>query len=139
MQQEMFNYYTEHILLNLLPHQKVKHKEFAFRYQNNWGMGGEYLFIIFDEKWMWGLVVRRYAKSCAKLGLHKNIHKAYHRKHINKVMMTAFTTFAFDDSIENGSEAVMLGMFQAQSFKVAKREVREGVRQEDGSIIVKSD
>ena len=59
---------------------------------------------------------------------------AYHRNHINKVMMTTFTAFAFNDSIENGGEAVKLGMFRAQSFKVADKEVREGVRQEDGSL-----
>jgi hypothetical protein len=40
----------------------------------NWGLdGGKYLFVMFDKKWMWGLVVRRYAKSCEKLGLQKNI------------------------------------------------------------------
>ena len=89
---------------------------------------------MFDEKWMWGLVVRRFAKSCEALGLKKKFYKAYHRNHINKVMMTTFTAFAFNDSIENGGEAVKLGMFRAQSFKVADKEVREGVRQEDGSL-----
>ena len=49
----------------------------------NWGLGGgKYLFVMFDEKWMWGLVVRRYAKSCEKLGLKKKYYKAYHRNHI---------------------------------------------------------
>ena len=49
-------------------------------------------------------------------------------------MMTAFTAFAFDDSIENGGEAIRLGMFREQTFKVADKEVREGVRQEDDTI-----
>ena len=48
--------------------------------------------------------------------------------------MTAFTAFAFEDCIENGGEAIKLGMFRAQSFKVAEKEVREGVRQEDGTM-----
>ena len=70
--------------------------------------GGKYLLIEFDEKWMWGLVVRRYAKSCSKLGLNKEYFKAYHRNHINKVMMIAFTAFAFEDNIENGGEVIKL-------------------------------
>ena len=65
---------------------------------------------------------------------YKKYYKAYRRNHINKVMMTAFTAFAFDDSIENGGEAIRLGMFREQTFKVADKEVREGVRQEDGTI-----
>ena len=95
---------------------------------------GDYLLIEFDEKWIRRLVVRRYAKSCSKLGLNKEYFKAYHRNHINKVMMIAFTAFAFEDNIENGGEVVKLGLFRAQSFKVAEKTVREGVRQEDGSM-----
>ena len=49
-------------------------------------------------------------------------------------MMTAFVFFAFEDSIENGGEVVKIGMFRAQSFKVVEKTVREGVRQEDGSV-----
>ena len=75
---ESFSYYAERILPNLLSHQKVKHKEFAERFRMNWGLGaGKYLLIEFDEKWMWGLVVRRYAKSCKKLGLNKKYFKAF--------------------------------------------------------------
>ena len=65
---------------------------------------------------------------------YQKAYKAYHKNHINKVIMTAFTTYAFMDSTENGGEVVKLGMLQAQSFKVAERTVREGVRQEDGTI-----
>ena len=39
-------------------------------------------------------------------------------------MMMAFTAFAFEDSIDDVGEVVKLGMFQAQSFKVGKRETR---------------
>jgi len=70
---------------------------------------------MFDKKLMWGLVVRRYAKSCKKKGLQKKYFKAYHRNHINKVMLTAFTAFAFDEHFKNGGEAVKLGIFRAQS------------------------
>ena len=65
---------------------------------------------------------------------YKKYFKAYYRNHLNKVMMTTFTAMAFEDSIENGGEVVKLGMFRAQSFKVAEKTAREGVRQEDGSL-----
>ena len=130
---DSFKYYAERIFPNLLPHQKEKHAAFAYRLRNNWGRGGgKFLHIMFDEKWMWGLVVRRYAKSCSEAGLEKQFYKAYHQNHINKVMMTAFTAVAFEDNFENGGEAVKLGIFRAQSYKVVYREVRESVRQADG-------
>jgi len=109
MKQETFSYYAEQILPNLLPHQKIKYKEFSYCFRDNWGMGaGKYLLIEFDEKWMWGLVVRRYANRCTKLGLNKKYYTDCHRNHINKVIMTAFTALAFIDSIENGGEVVKL-------------------------------
>lgn len=49
-------------------------------------------------------------------------------------MLTAFSAFAFVDTIENGGEAVKLGLFRAQSYKVAEKQVRESVRQADGSM-----
>jgi len=55
------------------------------------------------------------------------------KNHINKVMMMAITAFAFMDGIENGEEAVKLGIFRAQSYKVAEKEVQEPARQADGS------
>jgi len=94
---------------------------------------GKYLLIEFDEKWMWGLVVRSHTKCCPKLGLNTKYFKAYRKNHINKVMMMAITAFAFMDGIENGEEAVKLGIFRAQSYKVAEKEVQEPARQADGS------
>ena len=78
--------------------------------------------------------MRCYSKKCSELGLIKQFFRAYHRNHINKVMLTCFSGFAFEDSIENGGIAVKLGYFSAQSFKVAEKTVRESVRQPDGSM-----
>ena len=65
-----FGFYTERVFPLLLPHQKLAHKAFATRFLCNWGRGpGKYLLIMFDEKWMWGLVMRRLAKRCEELGL----------------------------------------------------------------------
>ena len=49
-------------------------------------------------------------------------------------MLTAFSGFTFEDSMENSGEAVKLGIFRAQSYKVAEKLVRESVRQADGSM-----
>ena len=49
-------------------------------------------------------------------------------------MTTAFTAFVFTDNIENGGEVVKLRIFCVQSFKVAEKTVREGIRQKDGSM-----
>ena len=48
--------------------------------------------------------------------------------------MTTFVAYAFDDNIENGGEIVKLGMFRAQSYKLAEKEVREGVGNDDGGM-----
>ena len=86
---------------------------------------GKKLLIHYDEKWFWGLVLRRDAKACDSLGLEATAMKAYHRNHINKVMGIAFVGFAFTDCIESGGEAIKLGFFRANSYKVAERMVKD--------------
>lgn len=86
------------------------------------------------KKWFWGLVMRRDARCCEELEISQQAFKAYHRNHINKCMGVAFTALAFEDSLENGGEAVKLGFFRAQSYKVAEKMVRESVRQADGRM-----
>jgi hypothetical protein len=49
-------------------------------------------------------------------------------------MGMAFTAFAFKDHIENGGEAIKLGFFHAQSYKVAQQMVKESVHQPNGSM-----
>jgi len=77
--------------------------------------------------------MRCYSKKCTELGLNKHFFQAYHRNHINKAMLTAFTGFTLEDSFENGGKAVNLGIFPDQLFKVAEKVVHESVRQSDGS------
>jgi hypothetical protein len=60
--------------------------------------------------------------------------RAYHKSHINKTMGISFVAFAFDDNMENGGEAMKFAFLRAQSHTVTEKEVREAVRQEDGSI-----
>ena len=85
---------------------------FAKKFLNCWGLGrGKKLLIHYDEKWFWGLVLRRDAKACDSLGLEATVMKAYHRNHINKVMGIAFVGFAFTDCIESRGKAIKLGFF----------------------------
>ena len=47
--------------------------------------------------------MRCYSKKCDELDFDKKISRGYHRNHINKVMLTAFTGFVFQDSIETAA------------------------------------
>jgi hypothetical protein len=71
------------------------------------------------------------AKSCPELGIDPHTWAAYHKSHINKTMAVAFTAFAFINNIENGGTALKLGLFRAQSHKIAKKMVRKSIRQPD--------
>ena len=58
---------------------------------------------------------------CEELGIDPHTFRAYHKSHINKTMGIEFTAFAFDNSIENGAEAVKLEFICAQSNKIAHK------------------
>ena len=77
--------------------------------------------------------MRSNAKMCEALGLEKHEYYAYHKNHIDKVMVVCFTAFAFKGSIINGGDAMKLGMFRCQSARIAKRQVGEARFLEDGS------
>jgi hypothetical protein len=100
-----------------------------------WGLGpGKYLLVHYDEKWFWGMVCCRDANACEELGISPVTFAAYHKSHISKVMAMAVVGLAFEDSIDNGVEAMKLGFYHAQTFKVAQKLQRESVRQPDGSL-----
>ena len=125
--------YSEMITPLLSEPQKKKHLAFAKRYRNNWYRGkGKYLVINYDEKWFWGLVLRAAAKECPELGVNPRTAACYHKNHIEKVMVVAFTGFAYKDSMENGGIGLKLGCYRAQAAKVAKKTVRESRRTDDG-------
>jgi hypothetical protein len=130
-----YHLYCECVIPLLKNVQRLKHFTFAKHFCNNWGLGsGKYILIEYDKKWFCGLVMHRGAKSCADLGINPQSYSAYHKSHISKTMGMAFTAFAFKDSIENGGEAIKLGFFNTQSYKVAQQMVRESVHQPDGSM-----
>lgn len=91
-----YHLYCERVVPLLSEVQRAKHLRFAKHFRNNWGLGnGNFLLIEYDEKWFWGLVMRRGAKSCADLEVYPESYSAYHKSHISKTMGVAFTAFAF--------------------------------------------
>ena len=68
----------------------------------------------YDEKWCWGLVLRRNAKAYDSLELEATVMNTYHWNHINKVMGIAFVGFTFTNIIENGGEAIKLVFFSCK-------------------------
>lgn len=133
---ESYSTYVERILPLLTKAQKVKHVAFANHFRNRWGLPpSKYLLIHYDEKWFYGWVGRANAKKCEQLGLEKNVSFIYHKSHVNKVMVVAFTGYAFENSIENGGEGVKLGMYRVQAARIAKRQVKASRRRDDGSLV----
>jgi hypothetical protein len=67
---EGFKVYAERIIPLLSDAQRKKHLDFGKHFRFNWGLGGgKYLPVHYDEKWFWGLVVRRDVKCCEELGI----------------------------------------------------------------------
>ena len=59
----------------------------------------------------------------------------YHKKHIEKFMAIACTTFAFDLNIENGGHGLQLGLYRVQRARIAKKKnVRQDYRTEKGQM-----
>ena len=102
---------------------------------NNCGLGsGNYLLINYDEKWLWGMVMRRSAKACVAIGLGPVSYKVYHSIHINRVIHVTVTRIAFIDSLDNRGEALKLGNYRSQSCNIPQRKLYETERQAYGSI-----
>ena len=74
---------------------------------NLWGKEkGKFLLIHYDEKWCWGMLLRSTAKSFD--GVDKQTYKTYHKCHLSKTMGIAVVAMAFEDTLENGGDAIKL-------------------------------
>jgi hypothetical protein len=99
--QSQASFYVDRILPLLSTEQKQKHLSFAQSLQNHWHVGAQkFLWIHYDEKWFWGYVGRTNSKKCEGLGLPAAEYKAYHKSHINKVMIIAFVAYAFKKTLK---------------------------------------
>jgi hypothetical protein len=57
---------------------------------------------MYDEKWFWGLVIRRGAKACSDLGIHQQSFKAYLRSFV--ISFTLATSRAQNQRDEAGKK-----------------------------------
>ena len=123
----------ERILPLLTKKQMKKAVEFCKFLRSNWGRGGgKYLYITFDEKWFYGLVLR-HAKLCEAFGLKRQHLYAKHKNHITQTMLLAITGYAFEDNMENGGTGVLIGIHRIESARIAQQSQRETVYHDDGS------
>ena len=133
--------HDEQIAPLLSEEQKLKHLQFSKCFLNNWGVGpGEHLSIHCNEKWFWGMVAQHDAKSCEELGFSPRAFKACHKSHTNEVMAVAVMGFAFEDSMENGGDALKIGVHRAQSHKVHCKDQQatvmvDGVCEQQGELV----
>jgi hypothetical protein len=111
-------------------------KECCRHAKDNWNISTENhtRIALHDEKWFWGMVCRGDAKACEELGISPVIFAAYHKSHVSKVIAAAVVGFTFEDSMDYGGEAMKLGFYHAQNFKVAQKLQRESVRQPNGLL-----
>jgi hypothetical protein len=120
--QDTYCKYVQRNLPLLSSRQMDKHVVFAKLILNNWNLPrGWYLWMHFDEKWFWGLVLRAYAKACEMLGLDKQDFYAHHKSHIDKVMAVAIVGYAFNTNVENGGRGLKIGLFRCQGARIAKK------------------
>ena len=86
------------------------------------------------------MVVQRDAKACKELGIFLQAFKAHHKSHTNEVMAVAVTDFAFENSMENGGDALKIGICRAQSHKVNCKDQQatvmvDGVCEQQGELV----
>ena len=102
--------------------QQVKH---AQKVKAHWNLnpkpGQKFLFVHYDEKWFYGLVLRSRAKSCPSLGIKRVERTAKNMHHINQVMAVAAVGYCFTDDMANGGDGVLLGMYRCQKSQIAQK------------------
>ena len=67
---------------------------------------GEYLWIHFEEKWFWGVLLRKTANKFD--GINTGAVRIYHKSHISKTTGIAVVRMAFEDTLENGGGEIKL-------------------------------
>ena len=80
------------------------------------------------------MVARCNAKKSELLGVEKQYQHVFHQSHINKVMVVAFTGYAFDGEFEAGGHGLKLGLWRCNGARVAKKQVRKSRRDDDDNL-----
>jgi len=138
---DCFGYYKQRLTPTLCAAQKTHHVTFAELVTKGY-FGGDatwkdanILYIHYDEKWFWGLVLRARAKYCPSLGLEKNAKiGAKNIHHINKVMAVAVVAYAFKGGCAlNGGDGLKLGLYRCARAALAGKTQYQTAFRTDGS------
>ena len=128
-----YDSYLERCLPLMTKKQRLDSVKFSRFMRSNWGRGkGKYLWIAWDEKWFYGMVLR-HAKKCEQMGLKRAHLYAKHKNHFTKTMVLAMIGYAFEDHPENGGTGLMLGGYRVEGARVARKQQRETVFADDGT------
>ena len=92
------------------------------------------LLIHYNQRWFYVWVYCATTKKRELFVLDKTHTYLYHKCHIDKVMCVVFTAYGYESSAENGGEGVKLGFYLVQGAIVAKKQVKESRRDDNGSI-----
>ena len=128
-----YSHHMERALPLLTKKQRRDSVAFSRFLRSNWGRGkGKYLWIAWDEKWFYGMLLR-HAKMCEALNIKRAHLYAKHKNHFEKVMVAALIGYAFEDHPENGGTGVLLGLHRIEGARIARKEQREAVFADDGT------
>lgn len=136
---ESFDTYRECIVPAVSAKQKAQQVEHARKVKARWNLnpkpGQKFLFVHYDEKWFYGLVLRARAKKCPQIGVPERPRTAKNAHHINKVMAVAVVGYCFTDDMQNGGDGIMLGLYRCQKSRIAGRKQMHKVILPDGSWV----
>ena len=127
-------YGAEATLPLLTTAQMAEHVRFAKHFLNGWGREAEPTILVhYDEKWFHGYVGRRNNKICEAPGLHHPMNFCQHKCHIPKIMVVAFTGYAYGGNIEeDGGDGLMLGLYRCMAGRMAQKNQRAGRKDDEG-------
>ena len=87
-----------------------------------------------DEKWFFGIVIRKHNKSIPFLGVMPVSHSVTHKSHINKTMAIASTAFApHNNNMESGGQALKVSLERVGAHVKAPKTTYKRVYRDDGS------
>ena len=96
--------------------------------------GAQILLTHMDEKWFYGIVVRKHNKVVPCFGCYPRSMSVHHKSHINKIMAIAVTGFApINNNVKAGGFGYKVCLNRAGKMMVAKKDSYKRVYNDDGT------
>lgn len=133
------SYQTTRIHPHLSQHHKQNRYEWSLQFWIFWNnakslLNMQLVLCHMDEKWFFGIVVRKHNKSIPFLGVMPVSHSVHHKSHINKTMAIASTAFIpHGNNIEKGGRAMKISLERVGGYVVAPKTTYKRVYREDGT------